>query len=59
MKAEYLQTWMMEATREDTPGTTKWDNVVEIIQSAFGEGRLPMECYWQMVVLILKGMDHA
>ena len=46
---------MVEATRGERPDTEKWDTVVDIIQSEFREGRIPVECAWQMVVLTPKG----
>ena len=55
MRAEHLQMWLAEATREERPGMKKWDKVVDIIQSTIREGRIPMECAWKTVVLIPKG----
>ena len=34
---------------------SNWESVVEIVQTAFGEGRLAEDNTWQAVVLIPKG----
>ena len=45
-----------EESREKTPEEASyWDRVVDIIQTAFGEGQLEEESPWQAVVLITKG----
>ena len=38
MKAEYLKTWLREATREKYPDIDKWDKLVSIMQVAFRDG---------------------
>ena len=55
MQAEHLHSWLAAVTREERPDTSNWDQVVEILQTTFRYGRLPVECTWQTVVLIPKG----
>ena len=40
---------------EGRPGEPHWENLVELIQTAFWEGDLVEEATWQAVVLIPKG----
>ena len=48
--------WGVEDSREKTPmETSNWERVVELVHTAFVEGRLTEENTWQAVVLILKG----
>ena len=47
--------WLAEATIEEKPEMEKWDKVVDIIQYAFREGMIPVECVWKTAVLIRKG----
>ena len=58
MRSEHLQAWLAETKREERPDTEKWDKVVDMIQYAFREGRIPVECKWQTLVLIPKGNDE-
>ena len=44
MRAEHLQSWMREATREESPDPYHWEKVVGMIQAAFREGHLTEEC---------------
>ena len=45
-----------EESREKTPaGASNWDRVVDLIHTAFREGRLAEESTWQAVALIPKG----
>ena len=40
---------------EKRPDTANWDRMVDIIKTAFRDRRLPVECGWQMAVLLSKG----
>ena len=45
-----------EESREKTPAeTSNWDRVVDLIQTASGEGRLAEEYTWKAVALLPKG----
>ena len=56
MKAEYLKTWLREATREKYPDIDKWDKLVSIMQVAFRDRYIPEEITWTTMVLIPKGV---
>ena len=45
-----------EESRETTPTeASNWERVVDLVHTAFGEGRLAEEKTWQAVVMIPKG----
>ena len=54
MRAEHLRQWLIDATRDDSPGATNWLKAVVIVQAAFYDGTLAYECTWHTVVLIPK-----
>ena len=43
MQAEHLRQWLIAETREDSPDTTNWMNVVAIVQAEFRDGMLAEE----------------
>ena len=48
-----------EESIDKTPAeASNWDRVVDIIQTAFGEGRLVEEATWKAVVLITTGNKY-
>ena len=47
-----------EGTTEGEKEEPHWENLVEIIQTAFWEGALAEEARWQAVVMILKGKQE-
>ena len=71
MRSEHLKGWIAESKRENREAAEKgegktvgeeggptephWENLVELIQTAFREGELAEEATWQAVVLIPKG----
>ena len=55
MQAEHLCQWLITATRDDSPDTTYYLNVVVIVQVVFRDWILSEKCTWQTVVLIPKG----
>ena len=71
MRAEHLKGWLAASKREKKEAAEKgegktdgeeggprkphWENLVELIQTAFREGELAEEATWQAVVLIPKG----
>ena len=71
MQAEHLKEWLTASKREKIEAAEKgegktdgeeggptephWENLVELIQTAFREGELAKEAMWQAVVLIPKG----
>ena len=54
MKAEHLQCWIQEVTREDTPETKNRHKFVSLVQAYFRGGTLEEYFTWHMVVLIPK-----
>ena len=55
MRSEYLKFWLAAATPKERPGTSNWELIVEIIQTSFRDGRLPLYCKLQKVLLLPKG----
>ena len=55
MREDHLQAWLAEATREDRSDTKKRYKVVNIIQYAFREGQIIMDCACKTAVFISKG----
>ena len=71
MRAEHLKGWLAASKREKRdaaekgegktdgeeggPAEPHWENLMELIQTAFWEGELAKEATWQAVVLIPKG----
>ena len=55
MWADHLQSCLAAATCEERTDMSNWERVVEILQLAFRDSKLHMECMWQKVVLIPKG----
>ena len=71
MRSEHLKGWLADYKREKReaaekgewktggeeggPAEPHWENLVELIQTAFWEGELAEESTWQVVVLIPKG----
>ena len=43
---------------EGEEGGPHWENIVELIQTAFQEGELAEEAPWQVVVMIPKGRQE-
>ena len=74
MPAEHLKGWLAEFKREKReaeekgegktdkeeggPAEPHWENLVELIQTAFPEGELAKEATWQAVVIIQKGKQE-
>ena len=44
-----------ETVHPETEEADNWEIVVDLVQSAFREGKLVEEAMWQVVVLITKG----
>ena len=40
MRLEHLQYWLVAATREERMETVNWERFVEILQTAFVDGRI-------------------
>ena len=55
MRAEHIREWLLLVTREETPDTSKWKIVVDLVQNVFREGQLPVDCTRQTVVFLPKG----
>ena len=55
MRAENIQAWLAEATREERPDTYNWGKCLDIIQSTFRKCRIAVECARQTALLIPKG----
>ena len=55
MWEDHLQSCLAAATCEERTDMSNWERVVEILQLAFRDSKLHMECMWQKVVLIPKG----
>ena len=71
MRSEHLKGWLAALKRrkreveEEGEGTTdgeegvstdpNWERLVDLVQTAFREGRLAEEATWKAVVLIPKG----
>ena len=70
MRAEHLKGWLAVSKREKRAaekgegktegeeGEPHWENLVELIQTAFWEGDLAEEAMWQAVVMIPKGRQE-
>ena len=54
MCVEHLQGWLAVATREDSTDDTNWLEVVDLVQTAFGEVFLEDDSIWKTVSLITK-----
>ena len=54
MQAEHLHYWLATATCEEWTDTTKWEWVVEILQMAFSDRKIPMKCTCHTVVIITE-----
>ena len=54
MRAEHLCQWLIAETRDDSPDTTNWLNVVAIVQAAFQDGTLAEELKCKTVIFITK-----
>ena len=68
MRAEHLKGWLtaskrgklaaekgVEKTEGEEEGEPHWENLVELVHTAFQEGELAEEATWQAVVMIPKG----
>ena len=55
MRVDHLNPWLALATWEERTDISNWEQVVEILQASFGDGRITKECPWKTVFLILKG----
>ena len=53
-KAEHPRQWLITATWDESPDSTNWLKVVDIVQSSLREGMLAEECMWKTVILITK-----
>ena len=71
MQAEHLKGWIAasnrgekavekgeEKTEGEEEGGELWENLVDLIQTAFREGEMAEEATWQTVVLIPKGVKE-
>ena len=70
MQAEHLKGWLAaskkkkraaekgEGKTEEEEGGPHWENLVELIQTAFRERELDEEAMWQVVVMIPKGRQE-
>ena len=70
MRAKHLKGWLTASKREKRAaekgegktegeeGEPHWENLVELIQTAFWEGKLAEETTWQAVVMITKGRQE-
>ena len=54
-RADNIQAWLTEATREERPDTDNWENCLDIIKSTFIEWRITVEYALQTAILIYKG----
>ena len=54
IRAEKLKEWLQEAEGE-VPDRTKWDLLVDLVQTCFQEQSLPSQMVWSTVVLLPKG----
>ena len=55
MRSEHLRGWLAAAIQEEDLDTENWYRVVDLLHTAFREGRIPEEYTWQFIVLIFKG----
>ena len=55
MRAEDLNGWLREASRETDPVTHWWRLLVRIIQKTFEDGAVPEEVEWATMVFLPKG----
>ena len=68
MRADHLKGWLAaskrgklaaekgeEKSEGEEEGEEHWENLVDLVQTAFWEGDMAEEATWQAVVMILKG----
>ena len=68
MRAEHLKGWLAvskrgnwaaekgeEKSEGEEEGGGHWENLVDLLQTAFREGKMAEEATWQAVVMIPKG----
>ena len=55
MRAEDLEEWLREASRETNPATHWWRLLVRIIQNNFDDGAVPEDLEWSTMVFLPKG----
>ena len=47
-----------ETTETATTELENWEKVVDLVQAEFGEGRMPEEATWKVVILIHNGVGY-
>ena len=55
MWVEHLKTWLIEATWEKDPISTRWEAVVIMIHLVFQLGLLTVELSWTTMIPLWKG----
>ena len=55
IRSDHLKDWLAAARREETPDSTNWDTLVELVQHVFDTGNLPEDMAWSTMVLLPKG----
>lgn len=54
MRTDHLKEWLANANREEDRDTTKWDALVDLVQTCYQTGDLPSELAWASMVLLPK-----
>ena len=54
MRAENIQLWLVAVIHKERPDTSKWDQVADIIQTAFRDRSILVDYAWKTFVLIPK-----
>ena len=57
MRFKHLSLWICAAKQEEYPNPGNWEKFVDIIQADFSGGELALQCAWQTVVMIPKGVS--
>ncbi len=63
MRAEHLKEWLQGIQLEESPETgpnnvgagDKWNALVQLVQTVWDEGKIPIQLGWVVTVLIPKG----